>query len=308
MNALLRIWPAQDVVDGLLDEDKNSPDEKWDKGEEYFLAVLKGETKAVKQRLVVWQFKLDFPEKREVVNQVHKHFENAFEELKTSKNLKKIFGFILALGNILNGGTQKGQADGFYLDALSKTTTMKDVNGRSVMQFICERLKQEDGEEFLNIKAEFKSVYVASQYNLKDEETKVKEVKASYDRAKGNFDQVEKSLQAPDAFCLQMREFMLAACRQVEEFQARLDKIKKTYAEACEYYLIDKGDERSTVSQEFFKFFTGFVDQVVKNMPKEEKKRTAAVQGRKIGQKIGAPNDLVAEFKRKQAEEEKKNS
>ena len=27
------------------------------------------------------------------------------------------------------------------------------------MQYICEKLKQEDGEEFLNIKNEFKSVY-----------------------------------------------------------------------------------------------------------------------------------------------------
>lgn len=63
------------------------------------------DTKALKQRLVVWQFKNDFPEKKEAVFNVQKKFEHAFEELKTSKSLKKIFGFILALGNILNGGT-----------------------------------------------------------------------------------------------------------------------------------------------------------------------------------------------------------
>ena len=185
---------------------------------------------------------------------------------------------------------------------------MKDVNGRTIMQFVCERLKQEDGEEFVNIKGEFKSVYVVAQYNLKDEETKVKEVKGSFDKAKGNFEAVERALvgEPPDDFCKQMKEFMLQAGRQLEESQARLDKIKKTYAEACEYFLIDKGDERSTVSQEFFKFFTGFIDQVVKSMPKEEKKRTAAA--RKVGQKIGGgmPTDLIAELKKKQAEDEKK--
>ena len=105
VSALLRVWPAQDVLDGLLDEDRNSQDEKWDKGEEYFLAALKGGTKALRQRLVAWQFKLEFPERRDVIVQVHKHFENAFEELRSSKSLRKIFGFILALGNILNGGT-----------------------------------------------------------------------------------------------------------------------------------------------------------------------------------------------------------
>ena len=70
-------------------------------------------------------------------------FELAFDEVRNSQWLKKIFGFILGLGNILNGGTQKGQADGFYLEALSKATTMKDVNNRTIMQIICERFKAE---------------------------------------------------------------------------------------------------------------------------------------------------------------------
>lgn len=57
-------------MDGLLEEAKNTPeDEKWDKGEEYFLNVLL-ETKSVKQRLVVWQFKLDFPDRKEAVANV----------------------------------------------------------------------------------------------------------------------------------------------------------------------------------------------------------------------------------------------
>jgi hypothetical protein len=38
INAMLRIYPAPDVVEGLLEEAKNTPeDEKWDRGEEYFL-------------------------------------------------------------------------------------------------------------------------------------------------------------------------------------------------------------------------------------------------------------------------------
>jgi len=40
----------------------------------------------------------------------------------------------------------------------------------------------------LNIKSEFKCVYIVAQYNLKDEDTKIKEIKGNYDKAKGNFD------------------------------------------------------------------------------------------------------------------------
>jgi hypothetical protein len=50
----------------LQEEDKNKgEDEKWDKGEEYFLQLM--QAKAMKQRLMVWQFKGDFPEKKEVI-------------------------------------------------------------------------------------------------------------------------------------------------------------------------------------------------------------------------------------------------
>ena len=43
--------------------------------------------------------------------------------------------------------------------------------------------------------------------------------------------------------------------------------------ESCEFYLIDKGDEKAQSSAEFFKFFAGFIDSIVKSMPKEEKKK-----------------------------------
>ena len=131
---------------------------------------------------------MDFPEKKQVIHDAQKLFEGAFEELRSSKYLKKIFGFILSLGNIMNGGTQKGQADGFYLEALSKTTTMRDINNRTIMQYICEKLKQEDGEDFVNIKNEFRCVYEATKYQLKDEDTKIKEIKGNYEKAKGNFE------------------------------------------------------------------------------------------------------------------------
>lgn len=53
INAMLRIFPAPDVIDGLIEEAKQTPeDEKWDKGEEYFLQIV--DMKSLKQRLVVW--------------------------------------------------------------------------------------------------------------------------------------------------------------------------------------------------------------------------------------------------------------
>lgn len=192
---------------------------------------------------------LEFPEREKVILEVHKNFEIAFSELRDSKTLKKIFRFILELGNIMNGGTNKGQADGFYLEALSKTTTMKDVNNRTIMQLICERLKQAD-PEFVNIRDQFKTMYQVAKYNLKDEETKVKEVKGNYERATGNFDIVERNMQGenPDTYCVQAKKFLTEASKRVARFEENITKIKKIYADSCEYYLINKNDEKATNS------------------------------------------------------------
>lgn len=66
ITAMLRIFPAADVIEGLIEEAKATPEEeKWDKGEEYFLQII--DMKSLKQRLVVWQFKIEFPEKRDIV-------------------------------------------------------------------------------------------------------------------------------------------------------------------------------------------------------------------------------------------------
>jgi hypothetical protein len=104
---MLRVYPPPDQIEGLIEEAKNTPeDEKWDKAEEYFLKIV--DMRSLKQRLVIWQFKHEFPEKRDLVVNVQKSFDAAFEEIKSSVYFKKILGYILALGNLLNGGTAKG--------------------------------------------------------------------------------------------------------------------------------------------------------------------------------------------------------
>ena len=52
-------------------------------------------------------------------------------EATKNENLKLIFSYILTVGNVLNGSSAKGQADGFNLDVLPKLLTIKDMNNRN---------------------------------------------------------------------------------------------------------------------------------------------------------------------------------
>jgi hypothetical protein len=95
---------------------------------------------------------------------------------------------------------------------------MRDVNNKTILNFICEKLKQEN-PEFVNFKNDFKNAYIANQYSLKDEETKVKDIKAAYDKAKNNFDMAVKlSDGQSDPYCEKMTEFLRETAKQIEDF------------------------------------------------------------------------------------------
>ena len=53
------------------------------------------------------------------------------QEIRESQALPPIFGLLLALGNHLNGGSSKGQADGFALEDLGKMSVFKDNSNES---------------------------------------------------------------------------------------------------------------------------------------------------------------------------------
>lgn len=54
------------------------------------------------------------------------------------------------------------------------------------------------------------------------------------------------------------------------------------FIETCDYFLVGKNDEMRVKSEDFFKFFTRFIDDVMKQMPKPQ------VVGKKKMQRAGA--------------------
>jgi hypothetical protein len=72
-----------------------------------------------------------------------------YKVIKTDKHLLSVYGHILAVGNILNGGSEKqGQADGFDIRALSSAATFKSNTGKTMLQFITKRLCEQEDSTF----------------------------------------------------------------------------------------------------------------------------------------------------------------
>ena len=60
--------------------------------------------------------------------------------LMTGDKIKTILGLILAIGNYMNGGTSRGQADGFGLEILAKLKDVKSKdNSQNLLQYVVAR-------------------------------------------------------------------------------------------------------------------------------------------------------------------------
>jgi hypothetical protein len=67
-----------------------------------------------------------------------------YDIINNDENFIKLLGYFLRIGNILNGGSNKGQADGFDLAVIGKCHTFRDNNGQSVLQYVCKKMKEKD--------------------------------------------------------------------------------------------------------------------------------------------------------------------
>jgi len=98
-------------------------------------------------RIKIWLFSIEFDTALKDLNHQIETLKEAFNIIRKDELFLKILGAILKVGNCLNAGNkQRGQADGFQIDALSKTTTLKDINGESVLKLIVTTISEENPE------------------------------------------------------------------------------------------------------------------------------------------------------------------
>ena len=170
---------------------------------------------------------------------------------------------MLAIGNVLNGGTAKGQADGFDLPVFTKLTSMRDVNGKSLLEYIMLKMKEADEELPAKISALI-SKTVFKDVDVDYIKGKARELQAMVSNAKASLDQV-KSLSATDRFVqqsidkdefiIQMTDFVDKAEKELATIVEDSQKVVSTHIMLCDFYGVDAKDEMREKSETFFKVF-----------------------------------------------------
>lgn len=192
-----------------------------------------------------------------------------------------IISYVLSIGNILNGNTPKGQADGFNLDILSNLSGIKDSSNKNLLQFICAKIKEQE-ETFDGFKKQFLSLPEAGKTKLADitkDLTKLK--KALSDQN----DMINKLESLKDDFYNKSKKIYEDNSKQVEILEQSLEINLKNYQSVCLYFGYSMTDPKYQKPEDFFSLISNFIDDVEKFTPKSEPKKNFKAK-HDIGKKV----------------------
>ena len=268
-----------------MEEYAQNKDAEWEKAESYFIAL--GQKPKFHQRVKVWLFKLNFDKNMKDLTLQQNTILEAFQVIIESPKLRKLFGAVLRFGNLMNAGNKsRGQADGFDLNDLKSTGTLKDPDGRSILQIICKTLYEEDNE-FIKFKSDFKAVYDSVKLSTEDLQKKTDSLRTENNKANGLFNMIDKADDKlmEKKFGKEMKKFLDTTEEKIEEAEKKQKMVMDKFKETCDLLMVKKAEEIRAKSDKFMEFFVAFFNDVQKAMPKvEEKKEKKGGSARKAMQ------------------------
>jgi hypothetical protein len=267
----------------------------WDKGEKYLVEINDIPNHQIK--LKIWSLTNKFEEKLPGLSESLEYMISACDEIKTNKHFKLILSIILGLGNILNGGSTRGQADGFSLDLLNKLSGIKDNLGNSILTWICSKANKMD-PSFEGFKGQFIQLEKAAQFSLKETNDTLINLK----KTENQLEQLLRDLNGNDKFKQKSEENLETFKLKLESFDKKNNKNTQVYQNLVKYYGYKEKDDIFSKNEVFFKMLLEFFKEVNKAMPKLDVKRIMSIQNRVVGKKVDQSalmNNLMSQLKQR---------
>ena len=240
----------------------------WDKGESYLIGVLLIPNS--KTKLEIWAYTFQIEDGFIEIVENLDIFKNAVEEIDNFKKpFERFLCYILYVGNILNGGTNRGQADGFQLEAISKFSSVKDNNNKTITYYINTLCRKED-ENYSISRSVLENVSKASKSALTDIDSTIKKLKKGLSTQEDQF----KKLKDEDL------KFIEGATKKYCELKAKLEGFAKEVEVIGEkiksqilFFGYTEKDNCFKKYESFFQIIYDCAGEIEKSMPKQEVKK-----------------------------------
>ncbi|CAL8124173.1 unnamed protein product [Orchesella dallaii] len=252
--------PTADELTLLQDHVQTSPTIPLDKPDQFVYELSR--IPSFSDRIVCLTFTFTFFESLNSITSKLSNLRLVCEQLVNSPDLKTILALVLTYGNYMNGGNmQRGQADGFSLDILSKLKDVKSKDNNITLLHYIVRSYMKQSEKSDDVKLpvpEPTDVERASQLNFDEIESEVSKLKKELEITTSRVQKLI-SVGGDDTvvFETKMNEFIDKAGKHVVELQDTYNETEKTFRATLLFFEFNP-KKRENATLEFFSLWVPF--------------------------------------------------
>jgi hypothetical protein len=255
----------------------DADDELWD-GPEQFVSKLVKITE-YEFHIKLWSFMSSIEGALERSAAASKEAMLAADCLQKSARIEKLLAVTLNVGNHLNGGTQRGRADGFDLDILGKLAELKASQQGTLVDFIAAQVEK-DAPGMLRALfapgAEFELVHQVRRLDMTEMREEVLQL---HTQGQGLLQKLHQLAQSSDA--LASRVVTLATIvDRLQTLAAQYELWDQRYGQLCAWFRIDP--KKPKASHEFFGLWDAFLSDVQKASEGIEQRKLASCSERPL--------------------------
>ena len=293
--------PTQEEVEMISSFDEP---ETLGTAEKFVLAVHK--IPRLGPRTKTWGYKQTFDARYEELEPPIAAAMKACKQVQSSDKFKDLLALVLAVGNYLNGGSVRGAAYGFKLDALSKLADTKSNDpSLSLLHFLIMQAEKMGDKGPLNVSEELSAAKAASAVVLSQLQADVGQLAGGMRVVEG---QVNAFKDTPgDKYKIVMEPWLSKHKALVGKMEEEVKALQANYASLIVLY---GEDPKSMPMETFFGLLSKFMQIWDKGRQDLEIQRAKAAKEKEGGKAAGGEKNkssskVVAADKEKEKEKEK---
>lgn len=271
INALIQFAPTPEEIELLSSYDGDKS--QLGVPEKFTMEIMN--IPRLEERLKAFGVKRSFENKITTLKESLDVVSAAVAEAKNSKKFLGVLELTLAVGNYINGGTNRGRAFGFKLDSLHKLADVKTNNGSNLLGYIVELIESKY-PHLDDIQDDFQHIGDACRESMQMLQGDIAKLKGDLnlvDRERNN-----EGHNAPgDRFRSIMSAFYENAAKEHTACEERFKKLEENYKATCQFYCEDPKQD----SQAFFDSLNRFIQSLDKAKKDNQRRKAAAEKAAK---------------------------
>eukprot|EP00002_Diphylleia_rotans_P013909 TRINITY_DN270_c0_g1_i3.p1 TRINITY_DN270_c0_g1~~TRINITY_DN270_c0_g1_i3.p1 ORF type:complete len:786 (-),score=177.91 TRINITY_DN270_c0_g1_i3:358-2715(-) len=253
-------------------------------------------------RLNAITFHLSLNESAAEIEEQIKSILDASRQVRTSDKFTRVLEIVLAFGNYLNFGTNKGYALGFKIDTLLKLADTKAIDRKTtLLHFLANHINEREPEviKFVDDMPALKEATTVSIVDLGNTLQGMVRTSQNLTESVAKIKESQEPLPPGDQLLRKMTDILDKASKKVQSIVSKADAMKKAVDALADHFAepLNKFDAEGTFMN-IYQFSIQFTNAHRENEGEKEKIRRALQKGlevtaKPVGKRSVNPLDLL---------------